>query len=121
MEVQVKVEKVLEPTTFSKRDGTQVERNAFVGVTGGQYPKHIKFDVLRKETWDKMGIKVGGTYNISFEIESHEWQNKYFTSVNAYFASGVNMSNGATSNNNNGNNNNANNNNNGGGYENLPY
>lgn len=119
MEVQVKVEKVLEPTTFSKRDGTQVERNAFVGVTGGQYPKHIKFDVLRKETWDKMGIKVGGTYNISFEIESHEWQNKYFTSVNAYFASGVNMSNGA-SNASSGNNNNTNNNN-GGGYENLPY
>lgn len=117
MEVQVKVEKVLEPTTFSKRDGTQVERNAFVGVTGGQYPKHIKFDVLRKETWDKMGIKVGGTYNISFEVESHEWQNKYFTSVNAFFASGVNIS----SNNNSGNNKNTDNNNNGGGYENLPY
>lgn len=86
MEINVKIETVLPVQTFTKRDGSVGERFAFVGkTTRGQYDKSVKFDVLSKEIWDKVGsMQVGGTYQVSFDVESREWNGKWFTSCNAW-------------------------------------
>lgn len=87
MELNIKVEQLLQPQTFSKKDGSQCVRNSFVGITTtGQYDKRVKFDVLNQETWGKMQLRVGGSYNVSFDIESREWNGKWFTSCNAWKA-----------------------------------
>lgn len=87
MEIQVKVTKILPEERFvSKKNGDEFVKNSFVAETLGQYTKQIKFDVLKSETWEKMAITEGATYDVSFEIESREYNGKYFTSVNAWRA-----------------------------------
>lgn len=87
MEIQVRVTKILPEERFvSKKSGDEFVKNSFVAETLGQYAKTIKFDVLKSETWEKMAITEGATYDVSFEIESREYNGRYFTSVNAWRA-----------------------------------
>ena len=86
MEITVTIEKILEPQSFDKNDGTKMVRNSFVGKTNGQYPKSMKFDVLKPETFEKMRLAVGSEYIVSFDAESREWNGKWFTSLNAWKA-----------------------------------
>lgn len=85
MELTIKVTKILDPVSgVSSRNGEQWIKNAFVGTTQGEYPKTICFTVMGQERWDKMGIKVGGNFSVSFDPESREWNGKYFTDLSAW-------------------------------------
>ena len=88
MEIQVRVFKVLDALKFvSKKDGSEIIKNTFVGEeTAGQYPKKIAFSVMGADKFNQMGIVVGGTYNVSFDVESREWQGKWFTEASAWKA-----------------------------------
>lgn len=87
MEITGKVIKILEPQLFtSKKDGSEIVKNFFVIETQGQYPKAIAFSVMGQERWDKMAIKVGGNFCVSFDPESREWNGKYFTDLSAWKA-----------------------------------
>lgn len=87
MEIQVKIVKVLDAQRFvSKKDGSEIVKNTFVGETAGQYPKKIAFTVMGAEKFSQMGIVVGGTYTVSFDVESREWQGKWFTEASAWKA-----------------------------------
>jgi hypothetical protein len=61
-------------------------KNTFVGETQGQYPKNIAFAVMGEDKFAQMGIVVGGTYNVSFDVESREWKGKWFTEASAWRA-----------------------------------
>lgn len=83
----VQIEKILEKQTFtSSKTGNVYEKFFFVGKTQAQYPKTIAFSVMGKEKFEKLGIVVGKTYNISFDVESREWNGKYFTDITAWKA-----------------------------------
>ena len=85
MELNVKIVKVLEPQSFvSQKNGNTYTTHVFVGETTGQYPRRIAFRVLSDERFAQMGIVVGGSYNISFDIESREWQGRWFTECQAW-------------------------------------
>ena len=87
MEIQVKVVKILDAQRFvSKKDGSEIVKNTFVGETQGQYPKNIAFSVMGADKFAGMAITVGGTYNVSFDVESREWQGKWFTEASAWRA-----------------------------------
>ena len=87
MEITGKVIKVLEPMSgTSAKNGEKWVKNSFVLETGGQYPKTLCFSVMGQERWDKMGIKVGGNFAVSFDPESREWNGKYFTDLSAWKA-----------------------------------
>lgn len=87
MEITIKVTKILEPLSgVSSRNGETWVKNSFVGETQGQYPKTLCFTVMGQERWDKMGIKVGGNFCVSFDPESREWNGKYFTDLSAWKA-----------------------------------
>lgn len=87
MEITIKVTKILEPQSgVSSRTGETWVKNSFVGETQGQYPKTLCFTVMGQERWDKMGIKVGGNFCVSFDPESREWNGKYFTDLSAWKA-----------------------------------
>ena len=90
MEITVTIEKILEPQSFDKNDGTRMVRNSFVGKTNGQYPKSVKFDVLKPETFEKMRLAVGFEYIVSFDVESREWNGRWYTSLNAWKATSTN-------------------------------
>ena len=87
MEIQVKIIKVLETQSFtSQKTGNVYVKNTFVGATQGQYPKNIAFAVMGEDKFAQMGIVVGGTYNVSFDVESREWNGKWFTEASAWRA-----------------------------------
>lgn len=83
----VQIEKILEKQTFTSNKTRNVyEKFFFIGKTQAQYPKTIAFSVMGKEKFEKLGIVVGKTYNISFDVESREWNGKYFTDITAWKA-----------------------------------
>lgn len=87
MEIQVKIVNVLPVQTFtSSKTGNSYSKYTFVGETAGQYPKKIAFTVMGEDKFNGMGIVVDGTYTVSFDVESREWQRKWFTEASAWKA-----------------------------------
>ena len=87
LEITGKVLSILEPQRFtSKKDGSEIVKNFFVLETQGQYPKKIAFSVMGADKFDNMHLTVGGTFAISFDIESREWSGKWFTEASAWRA-----------------------------------
>lgn len=87
MEIIGKVISVLEPMKFvSKKDGTEYVKNTFVIETSGDYPKKLALSVMGEDKFAQMGIVMGKTYNVSFDISSREWNGKWFTEASAWRA-----------------------------------
>lgn len=85
MELQGKIISVLEPQRFvSQKNGNEYVTTVFVIETQGQYPKKVAFKVMGEEKFKQMGIVMGGIYNVSFDVESREWQGKWFTECQAW-------------------------------------
>ena len=85
MEIQGKVIAILEPQRFvSSKNGNEYITTVFVIETAGQYPKKAAMKVMGEDKFKQMGIVMGGTYNVSFDVESREWQGKWFTECQAW-------------------------------------
>lgn len=88
MDLNVKIVKILDAQSYvSKSNNQTYVTRYFVGeTTNTQYPKTVAFKVFGEEKFNAMGIVVGGTYNVSFDVESREWQGKFFTDCTAWKA-----------------------------------
>lgn len=96
MEIQGLVISILDAQRFvSKKDGKEYVRNAFVVETVGQYPKRVCFTVMGDDRWHQMSILVGKSYSVSFDVESREWQGKWFTDCMAWKAVSLENNGGA--------------------------
>jgi hypothetical protein len=85
MEIQGRVIAILEPQRFvSQKNGNEYVTTVFVIETPGQYPKKVAMKVMGEDKFKQMGIVMGGTYNVSFDVESREWQGKWFTECRAW-------------------------------------
>ena len=85
MEIQGKVIAILEPQRFvSQKNGNEYVTTVFVIETPGQYPKKVAMKVMGEDKFKQMGIVMGGIYNVSFDVESREWQGKFFTECQAW-------------------------------------
>lgn len=89
MEIKLRIVNLLPVMSYvSKRDGQPANKYAFVGETlDAQYPKKICFDVFGDDKWMQMQLMVGNVYNISFDLQSREWNGKWFTNAAAFAAS----------------------------------
>lgn len=95
MEIQGKVIVVLEPQRFvSQKNGKSYVTHSFVLETGGQYPKRILLKVMSDsdEKFNAMGIVVGGTYNVSFDVDAREYKGKWYNDVQAWKATRLDVS-----------------------------
>ena len=88
MDLNVKIVKILDAQSYvSKSNNQTYVTRFFVGeTTNTQFPKKVAFKVFGEEKFNAMGIVVGGTYNVSFDVESREWNGKYFTECQAWKA-----------------------------------
>lgn len=84
MDIQGKVLQVLPEQRFNGKNGELVRNSFVIEVANGNYPKRLKFDVLKEESWKKMGVRVGANVQVSFDIDSREWNGKWFTSLNCW-------------------------------------
>lgn len=85
MEISGKCIVVGEPQVFrSKKGDGNVVKNSFVIDTGGQYAKRVCFAVFGEDRFKQMQLVVGKSYAVSFDVESREWQGKWFTECTAW-------------------------------------
>lgn len=73
-----------ERSGVSTRTGNPWKAQSFVLETHDQYPKHIVFDVFGADRLAAMNIQVGEERRVSFDIDAHEYNGKWYNSVRAF-------------------------------------
>ena len=85
MNIVGKVIKILDARTgVSQRTGNEWYIREFVIETEDQYPVKLCIQVSGKDKWEQWNVQVGNKYDVSFNISSREWNEKWFTSVDAW-------------------------------------
>lgn len=83
MELQGKVIAVLpERSGVSARGEWKVQ--SYVIETHDQYPRKMVFDVFGADRISRFNIQIGQEVTVSFDIDAHEYQGRWFNSVRAF-------------------------------------
>lgn len=84
MDFNAKLIKVEEPITGNGKNGTW-KRQAYIFETEGQYPKKICVTVWGDSAiQNPAAVQVGARLNVSFELESREYNGRWYTDVRAW-------------------------------------
>lgn len=80
MELTVKVVKILPETSFtSRKDGSEIRKYSFVGTTTNErFEKTICFSAFG-DTWASANVSVGNVYEVSFDVQSREYKERWYT------------------------------------------
>lgn len=65
--------------------GNNWKKREWVLETFGNYPRKVKFHVFGDRS-DTIGIEVGNTYRLSFDLESREFNGRWYTDVSVFAA-----------------------------------
>ena len=85
MEITGKIIAVLPANSgTSARTGNPWMSQTYVIETQGQYPKKLAFDVFGEERIKQFNIKQGEELTVSFDIDAHEYNNRWFNQIRAY-------------------------------------
>ncbi len=82
MEIKGKVLKILPELTGEGKNGTWTKRS-FIIETEGQYPKLVQISAFGNKM-NVDAIKFGNHLNVHFNLESREYNDRYYTEVSAY-------------------------------------
>lgn len=83
MEIQGKVIDVLPERSGVSARG-EWKSQTYVIETQEQYPKKMAFDVFGADRIANFGIQLGEVINVSFDIDAHEYQGRYFNQIRAW-------------------------------------
>ncbi len=83
MELQGKVIAVLPERSGVSARG-EWKAQSFVIETHEQYPKKLVFDVFGADRLAQFNIQSGEEIMVSFDIDAHEYQGRWFNSVRAW-------------------------------------
>lgn len=83
MEIQGKVIAVL-PERSGVSERGEWKSQTYVIETQEQYPKKMAFDVFGADRIASFGIHSGEVINVSFDIDAHEYQGRYFNQIRAW-------------------------------------
>lgn len=87
MDITGKIIFASEPTSgTSKTTGNPWMRQDFVIETHEQYPKKCVFTVLGKERLEQMNLQLNGEYTVSFDIDAHEYNGRWYNDIRAWRA-----------------------------------
>lgn len=83
MELQGRVIAVLEP-----REGTSArgpwKSQEYVIETHDQYPRKMVFNIFGADRIDQFAIKAGEEIIVSFDIDAHEYNGRWFNNIRAW-------------------------------------
>lgn len=68
----------------SKSSGKEWKKQSYILETKEQYPRKVKYDVFGDTRIEECAAQVNDEVIVSIDIESREFNGKYFTNVNAY-------------------------------------
>lgn len=63
--------------------GKPWQKQEYILDTGGQYPKKVCFSLFG-DSITKFSLQVGQDVTVSIDIESREWNSKWYTEVRAW-------------------------------------
>lgn len=69
---------------IEQKSGTFQTREFVVLVEQGQYPQHIKFQLVQDRCEIIDDIAEGSNVKVYFDLRGREWQGKYFTNLQAW-------------------------------------
>lgn len=77
------------------RSGTSANGKAwacasYVLEIPGTFTRHMAFEVFGEDKINGFDIKVGEQLSVDFEIDAHQWQDKWFNSIRAWNVTRVN-------------------------------
>lgn len=70
----------------SKTTGNPWMTQDFVIETHEQYPKKCVFTVFGEDRLKQMNIQLNGEYTVSFDIDAHEFNGRWFNDIRAWRA-----------------------------------
>ena len=88
MEVTGKIIHVLPPQSGISKNGNTWRKREYVLETQESYPKKIFFDFFGDRA-DQFPLEGGDMIKLSFDIESREYQGRWYTSIRAWKAEKV--------------------------------
>lgn len=83
MEIQGKVTNILPMCSGVSARG-EWKSQEFVITTEEQYPKMVCFQVFGEDKINSFALQIGEVVKVSFDISAHEYQGRFFNSVNAW-------------------------------------
>jgi hypothetical protein len=93
MEVTGKIIAVLPVQGGISKAGNEWKKQEYVLETHDQYPKKVCFQVFGADRIEQAAIQPGEDVTVSFDIDSREFNGRWFTNINAWkiehVASGV--------------------------------
>lgn len=83
MEITGKITYVLPERSGTSARG-EWKAQSFVVETEDNYSRKMVFDVFGAERLQTFNIKVGDKVKVSFDIDAHEYQGRWFNNIRAY-------------------------------------
>ena len=68
----------------SNRTGNEWKAKSYVLEVPGEYPRKLVFDVFGAERLQAFNIQIGETLTVSFDIDAHEYNGRWFNDVRAF-------------------------------------
>jgi len=84
MEVTGKVIAVLPAQGGTSKTGNEWKKQEYVIETHEQYPKKICFQIFGADKIEQAAIQPGEELTVHFDIDSREYQGRWFTNINAW-------------------------------------
>jgi hypothetical protein len=85
MEIKGKISRILQPVSGLSKAGNEWKKQEFVIDTSeDQYPKQICFTLFNDKLNLLDGLKPGTEVNVSFSVESREFNGKWYHNINAW-------------------------------------
>ena len=85
MEITGKIIAVLpERGGVSQRTGSEWKLGQYVLETQEQYPRKMVFEVFGADKIAQFAIQLGETLTVSFDVDAHEYQGRWFNSIRAW-------------------------------------
>jgi hypothetical protein len=82
MEIKGKLIQLLQPQTGEGKNGTWKKQEIIVEIPG-QYPKNVCIAIWGDKI-NESQLQIGNELNISFDIESREFNSRWYTDVKAW-------------------------------------
>lgn len=85
MDITGKIIAVLQPNSgVSKRTGNPWMSQEYVIETHDNYPKKMCFRVFGEERIKQFNIQSGEELTVSFDVDAHEYNGRWFNEINAW-------------------------------------
>ena len=84
LSVKGKIEQVLKAESGVSRAGKEWKKQEFVLETDEQFPRKVCFTLFGDKVDLVNGLNAGQEVEVSFNVESREYNGRWFTNVNAW-------------------------------------